>query len=58
VIAALCLTERAMPDGRYRELEGQTHDVAPQVLAPVLIEELQAVHRRRQAGKGTQAAAA
>jgi pimeloyl-ACP methyl ester carboxylesterase len=49
---------KAMSFGRYRELEGQTHDVAPQVLAPVLIEEFQAVHRRRQAGKGTQAAAA
>lgn len=28
----------AMPAGQHRTLEGQTHDVAPDVLAPVLIE--------------------
>jgi pimeloyl-ACP methyl ester carboxylesterase len=26
----------ALPDGQAHTLEGQTHDVAPQVLAPVL----------------------
>jgi pimeloyl-ACP methyl ester carboxylesterase len=29
---------KAMPNAQYRTLEGQTHDVAPEVLAPVLIE--------------------
>jgi hypothetical protein len=28
----------AMPHGQHRTLEGQTHEVAPEVLAPVLIE--------------------
>jgi hypothetical protein len=28
----------ALPDGRRRTLEGQTHDVAPEALAPVLEE--------------------
>jgi alpha-beta hydrolase superfamily lysophospholipase len=30
--------EAALPDGRRRTLEGQTHDVAPETLAPVLEE--------------------
>src|SRR3989440_3843185 len=29
---------KAMPYGQHRTLEGQTHEVAPQVLAPVLVE--------------------
>ena len=29
---------RAMPHAQHRTLEGQTHEVAPQVLAPVLEE--------------------
>jgi pimeloyl-ACP methyl ester carboxylesterase len=49
---------RAMPDARYRELEGETHDVTPKALAPVLIEGFQAPRRRREAGKGREAAAA
>jgi len=28
----------AIPDGQYRTLEGQTHDVSADVLAPVLVE--------------------
>ncbi len=28
----------ALPNARHRTLEGQTHDVAPEVLAPVLVE--------------------
>lgn len=28
----------ALPNGQHRTLEGQTHDVAPEVLAPVLVE--------------------
>lgn len=28
----------ALPNAKFRALEGQTHDVAPQVLAPVLVE--------------------
>ena len=28
----------ALPNAQYRTLEGQTHDVAPEVLAPVLVE--------------------
>jgi hypothetical protein len=28
----------ALPAGRHRSLEGQTHDVSPQALAPVLEE--------------------
>jgi len=28
----------ALPDGRTRTLEGQEHNVAPEVLAPVLAE--------------------
>jgi len=28
----------AMPQGQHRTLEGQTHDVAPEALAPVLVE--------------------
>lgn len=31
-------TSHALPNGQRRTLEGQTHDVAPQVLAPVLVE--------------------
>jgi pimeloyl-ACP methyl ester carboxylesterase len=31
-------TAHALPNGQHRTLEGQTHDVAPQVLAPVLVE--------------------
>ena len=27
-----------MPNGQYRNLEGQTHDVSAQVLAPALVE--------------------
>ena len=29
---------KAIPEGQYRALEGQTHEVAPESLAPVLIE--------------------
>lgn len=29
---------RAIPGARYRELEGQTHAVSPQIIAPVLVE--------------------
>jgi pimeloyl-ACP methyl ester carboxylesterase len=29
---------QALPNAQLRTLEGQTHDVAPQVLAPVLVE--------------------
>ena len=29
---------KAMPHGQHRTLEGQTHEVAPEVLAPVLVE--------------------
>src|SRR5215472_17257615 len=36
-VTALALA-RAMPHARHRTLEGQTHEVAPQVLAPVLVE--------------------
>jgi pimeloyl-ACP methyl ester carboxylesterase len=36
-ITALALA-RAMPHAQHRTLEGQTHEVAPQVLAPVLVE--------------------
>ena len=36
-IAALALV-KAMPHAQHRTLEGQTHEVAPQVLAPVLVE--------------------
>jgi hypothetical protein len=28
----------AVPDGTYRDLEGQTHAVEPDVLGPVLVE--------------------
>lgn len=35
--AAAALTE-ALPEGRRRTLEGQAHDVAPDILAPVLAE--------------------
>lgn len=35
--AAQSLAE-ALPDGRYRTLEGQTHDIVPPVLGPVLDE--------------------
>jgi pimeloyl-ACP methyl ester carboxylesterase len=28
----------ALPNAKLRTLEGQTHDVAPEVLAPVLVE--------------------
>jgi hypothetical protein len=31
-------TAHALPNGQRHTLEGQTHDVAPQVLAPVLVE--------------------
>jgi len=36
-VTALALA-RAMPHAQHRTLEGQTHEVAPQVLAPVLVE--------------------
>ena len=29
---------KAMPQAQYRTLEGQTHNVTPEALAPVLIE--------------------
>jgi pimeloyl-ACP methyl ester carboxylesterase len=29
---------QALPNAQYRTLEGQTHEVSPEVLAPVLIE--------------------
>lgn len=29
---------RAVPHGQHRTLEGQRHDVSPEVLAPVLVE--------------------
>jgi hypothetical protein len=28
----------ALPNGQYRSLSGQTHDIVPEVLAPVLEE--------------------
>jgi pimeloyl-ACP methyl ester carboxylesterase len=28
----------ALPNGQVRALEGQTHDIAPMVLAPVLLD--------------------
>lgn len=31
-------TADALPNAKHRTLEGQTHDVAPEVLAPVLVE--------------------
>ena len=36
-VTALALA-KAMPYTQHRTLEGQTHEVAPQVLAPVLVE--------------------
>jgi pimeloyl-ACP methyl ester carboxylesterase len=36
-VTALALA-KAMPYAQHRTLEGQTHEVAPQVLAPVLVE--------------------
>ena len=36
-VTALALV-KAMPHAQHRTLEGQTHEVAPQVLAPVLVE--------------------
>jgi pimeloyl-ACP methyl ester carboxylesterase len=36
-VTALALA-KAMPHARHRTLEGQTHEVAPQALAPVLVE--------------------
>lgn len=43
---------RAIPGAGYRELEGQTHAVDVDVLAPVLIEALQGADRRlREAGR-------
>ena len=33
---------QAVPNGKFRKLDGQTHDVQPAVLAPVLIEFLSA----------------
>jgi pimeloyl-ACP methyl ester carboxylesterase len=36
-VTALALA-KAMPHARHRTMEGQTHEVAPQVLAPVLVE--------------------
>jgi len=36
-VTALALA-KAMPHAQHRTLEGQTHEVAPQVLAPVLVE--------------------
>ena len=35
--AAQSLAE-ALPEGRYRTLEGQGHDIVPEVMAPVLVE--------------------
>jgi pimeloyl-ACP methyl ester carboxylesterase len=35
--AAKALVE-ALPDGHVRALDGQTHDIVPMVLAPVLLE--------------------
>jgi hypothetical protein len=36
-VTAVALTN-AIPNARHRTLEGQTHDVAPEALAPVLVE--------------------
>jgi pimeloyl-ACP methyl ester carboxylesterase len=36
-VAAVALAD-AMPNGRHRTLEGQTHEVAPEAIAPVLVE--------------------
>jgi len=36
--SAAAAAAAAMPDARHRKLDGQTHDVAPEVLAPVLAE--------------------
>ncbi len=45
-----------MPAGRYRELEGQRHDVAVEALAPVLVEFFQ--EERAAAGNGSRRSAA
>ena len=50
---ALALAE-ALPDGHYRELEGQPHDVSLEVLAPVLIEFFRSDRRQRQEAGGGQ----
>ena len=36
-LAATALAD-AMPNGRHRTLEGQTHEVSSEVIAPVLVE--------------------
>ena len=38
---------RAIPGARYRELEGQTHSVSPQIIAPVLVEFFEGLERKR-----------
>ncbi len=48
--AAQSLAE-ALPDGRYRTLEGQGHDIVPAVVAPVLEEFFLAQSSSSQAGK-------
>ncbi len=41
----------ALPDGRYRTLEGQGHDIVPAVVAPVLEEFFLAQSSRNKSGK-------
>jgi pimeloyl-ACP methyl ester carboxylesterase len=41
---------RAIPGARYRELEGQTHSVSPQIIAPVLVEFFEELERKRTDG--------
>jgi pimeloyl-ACP methyl ester carboxylesterase len=43
---ALALAQ-AIPGARYRELEGQTHSVSPQIIAPVLVEFFEELERKR-----------
>ncbi len=43
---ALALAQ-AIPGARYRELEGQTHSVNPQIVAPVLVEFFEELERKR-----------
>jgi pimeloyl-ACP methyl ester carboxylesterase len=50
---------KALPNGQYRELEGQTHDVSLTVLAPVLIEVFRTWGgRRTETGRSPEVAAA
>ena len=43
---------KVIPRAQYRELEGETHDVSLEVLAPVLVEFFQArLGRERPAGR-------